>query len=322
MTTDSSKVGKKKRILCVASLEGIERAEKALMRLGFGSKTNFAKSQRLGGNTVTNFFTRQPIQVDSFKKICQELKLDWEKTIDMGEEKQLEPSLEIKHCPSSDQTKEVNSVETHYRQVTIIDKENQQTKAVIELEGDIDTVNKDLSLVLELALQNIAGNTMKITSIKPGSIKLFVEGSPEDIERLMSQFNSGELTELRGFPITNIKILTEDPEDQENREREDKWQLVQEIVSQQVQDRNLINVDLSDADLSKAFLFRANLSEADLSEADLSGADLIGANLSGANLSGANVTYSKFGNNEGISRTVKNDLIRRGAIFGDSPVRL
>ena len=296
MTTDSSKVGKKKRILCVASLEGIERAEKALMRLGFGSKTNFAKSQRLGGNTVTNFFTRQPIQVDSFKKICQELKLDWEKTIDMGEEKQLEPSLEIKHCPSSDQTKEVNSVETHYRQVTIIDKENQQTKAVIELEGDIDTVNKDLSLVLELALQNIAGNTMKITSIKPGSIKLFVEGSPEDIERLMSQFNSGELTELRGFPITNIKILTEDPEDQENREREDKWQLVQEIVSQQVQDRNLINVDLSDADLSKAFLFRANLSEADLS----------GANLSEAKVREAKVSATK----------VKNDKIRRCKIEG------
>ncbi|HBB36203.1 MAG TPA: hypothetical protein DC064_31630 [Cyanobacteria bacterium UBA9273] len=43
------------------------------------------------------------------------------------------------------------------------------------------------------------------------------------------------------------------------------------------------------------------------------------ANLSGAYLSGANVNRTIFRNNQGISKTLKQDLIRRGAVFDDSP---
>ncbi len=85
----------------------------------------------------------------------------------------------------------------------------------------------------------------------------------------------------------------------------------------------LIVADLSDASLHHANLNRAdltnsNLSNADLSNTDLRNAKLMLANLSGANLSGADVNHAQFGNNLGISDSMKQDLIARGAIFDEA----
>src|SRR4028118_445676 len=77
----------KKKITIIASSEGVKRAENALIRLGFESQINFAKSQLLARSTVSKFFNCRPIQLDSFKKICQELKLDWTKIAKLSEEK-------------------------------------------------------------------------------------------------------------------------------------------------------------------------------------------------------------------------------------------
>ncbi|MGB6299983.1 MAG: pentapeptide repeat-containing protein [Rivularia sp. (in: cyanobacteria)] len=49
--------------------------------------------------------------------------------------------------------------------------------------------------------------------------------------------------------------------------------------------------------------------------ADLRSANLRNTFLDAANLKGANVENTSFGNNPGISPQVKDDLIRRGAIF-------
>jgi uncharacterized protein YjbI with pentapeptide repeats len=91
---------------------------------------------------------------------------------------------------------------------------------------------------------------------------------------------------------------------------------------------NLSGAILSGAILSGAILSKANLSDAILSDANLSGAFLRGANLSGANLwiadlsgaflSGAEVENAIFTNATGITPEQKQDLIRRGAIFGDT----
>ncbi|MBE9071321.1 pentapeptide repeat-containing protein [Microcystis sp. LEGE 08355] len=75
---------------------------------------------------------------------------------------------------------------------------------------------------------------------------------------------------------------------------------------------------LREADLREADLRGAILREADLREADLRGANLIEANLSGANLSGAEVENAIFTGATGITPEQKQDLIRRGAIFGDN----
>jgi uncharacterized protein YjbI with pentapeptide repeats len=305
--TDLS-IRKKKKIMITASSEGVKIAENALIRLGFDTKSNFAKSQLLARSTVTKFFQRQPIQVDSFKKICQELKLDWMKIAELSEEK---PSQipGITDCINPDINEGVEKMLTQifYRQVTVIDKKTNTIKAEVKLIGDIKSL-EDLSSV-EFILREFAGDTIKITDIKEGSIRLTVEGSQEDIDRLVSRIKSGELKEVSGFPVADVQILSESSEDDESNELNNKWCLVREIVTQRIIHRNLSGVDLSDADLSGAYLrgaylsganlsgadlIRADLSGADLSGADLSGADLSGTHLSGADLSGADLTRANF----------------------------
>ena len=259
-----------------------------------------------------------------------------------------------------------------YCQVTVTDKKTNTIKAEIKLIGDINSFGD--SNRVEFILREFAGDTITITDIKEGSIRLTVEGSQEDIYRLVSRIKSGELKEVSGFPVADVQILSESSEDDESNELNNKWPLVREIVAQGFRPRNLSGVDLSDADLSGANLNFAKLSGADLSSADLSGANLINAKLSGADLSGANlnsanlnsadlsgadlsraklmyayliradlgdadlidanligadlsganlsetkVEKARFSSNSGISESMKQDLIKQGAIFEDSP---
>ena len=247
-------------------------------RLGYESKTNFAKSQFLSRSTVTKFFQCQPIQLDSLKRICEALSLDWNEIVQTCEEEQSK-RLEINDFRNLDTNEGVEQVQRLSRKVTVLDNKSKVVKAEIILEGDLSSINDNLSVLFQAILRENSGDTIKITDIKEGSIRLTIEGSSEDIEKLLSRFNSGELTEVSGFPVEDVQILSESSNEDESNELNDKWRLVQEIVSQRVDARNLSNADLSDADLSSA---------------DLSGADLRGANLSGADLRGANLIGARI----------------------------
>jgi len=275
--------------MITASSEGVKIAEKALIRLGFDSKSNFAESQPVSRSTVTRFFKCQPIQVSSFKTICKALTLDWRRIAELSEDKPSQvPGIIDCINPDVNEGVEKMLTPTFDFQVTEIDKKNHTIKAEIKLTGDINTFGN--SSWVEFILQKIAGDTIKITDIKEGSIRLTVEGSQEDIDRLVSLIKSGELKEVSGFPVADVQILSESSEDDESNELNNKWHLVREIVTQGIIHGNLSGVDLSDADLSGAELIRADLSGADLSGADLIRANLSGANLSGAYLSGANLS--------------------------------
>ncbi|MEG4208893.1 pentapeptide repeat-containing protein [Microcoleus sp. S13_B4] len=292
--TDLS-IRKKKKIPITASSEGVKIAENALKRLGFDSKINFAKSQLLARSTVTKFFQCQPIQPDSFKKICQELKLDWTKIAELSEEKPSQtPGITDCINPDINEGVEKMLTPTFYRQVTVIDKKTNTIKAEIKLIGDINSFG-DSSRV-EFILREFAGDTIKIIDIKEGSIRLTVEGSQEDIDRLVSLIKSGELKEVSGFPVEDVQILSESSEEDESNELNNKWCLVPEIVTQGIRHRDLSEVDLSDADLREVDLSGADLSGADLSGADLSDADLSDADLSDADLSGADLSGADLSN--------------------------
>ena len=285
--TDLS-IRKKKKITITASSEGVKIARNALIRLGFNTQINFAKSQFLAPTTVGKFFKCQPLQLDSFKKICLELKLDWRRIAGISEEK---PSRipEINDClnPELNAVGEKLLTPTFYRKVTVIDNKTNRIKAEIKLISDINSL-VNLSH-FEFILREFSGDTIIITDIKEGSIRLTVEGSQEDIDRLVSVIKSGELKEVSGFPVEDVQILSESSEDDERNELNNKWCLVREIVIQGITNRNLSGFDLSDADLRYANLSGANLRSADLSGADLSGANLRSADLSGADLSGADL---------------------------------
>jgi uncharacterized protein YjbI with pentapeptide repeats len=277
---------KNKKITIPASSEGVKIAENALKRLGFDSQINFAKSQLLSRRTITRFFQCRPLQLDSFQKICHELKLDWTKIAGISEEKPSKiPARNDCINPAFNEGGEKMHTQTFYRQVTVRNEKTHTIKAKIKWIGDIKSC-EDLSR-LEWNLRKFSGDSLKITDIKEGSIRLTVEGSQEDIDRLVSRIKLGELKEVSGFPVEDVQILSESSEDDERNELNNKWCLVREIVIQGITNRNLSGFDLSDADLRYANLSGANLRSADLSGADLSGANLRSADLSGAYLSGA-----------------------------------
>ena len=268
--TGTNQPPKKKKITYSASLEGVKRAENALKRLGFESKSNFAESQLISRSTVTKFFNRQSIQLDSFKRICEPLKLKWEEIAGLTEKKKFE-GLQATGYSSRKINKELVEAGITRRQVTVLDKDCGTIKVQITLQGDINSVSN--LRILESILREHSGDTIRIIDIQAGSIKLTIEGSQEDIERLLEGIGSGELTEINGFPVQNIQVLSENPDDSENNQATDKWYLVREIVQEPNQRRDLRGVDLSDTDLRDADLSGVDLTNADLSGADLSGVD-------------------------------------------------
>ena len=351
--SDGSGGRRKKRLTLIASLEGLEKARRTLLRFEFESQSNFAESQLISRTTVNKFFTSKPIQLDSFKRICEKLKLEWQDIAGIAEESTNTDSKEKQTNLSSSTEVGVEPVTTLVRQITVSDESSQKIKAEIKLKGDIDSL-QNIQLIASI-LREYGGNTIKIIDIQEGSIKLIVEGSQEDINRLLLQIELGELTEIDSFPIKSTQILNEDSE-YEGSSKE-KWRLIEEIVNNPTTRRHLVNVDLSDADLSDADLSGANLIDINLIRTNLRGADLSGANLSGANLSDAylrltnlsganlsgayliradlsganlsgadlsradlsrtNVERAKFssGLESGITEHLKQELIKRGAIF-------
>lgn len=85
-----SLVRKKRKTTFTASPQGGEIAGRALKRLGFKSIINFAASQGLAKSTVLKFFQYKPIQLDSFKRICKALKLNWREIAGISEQEQYE----------------------------------------------------------------------------------------------------------------------------------------------------------------------------------------------------------------------------------------
>ncbi|MEM7715324.1 MAG: hypothetical protein AAF349_17390, partial [Cyanobacteria bacterium P01_A01_bin.68] len=138
--TDPSQSRKKKKLTIIASEQGVEKAEKALIRFGIESKRNFAKSRMLSRSTVTKFFNRQPIQLDTFKKICEELELNWREIAGIPLEQE-QPSF----ISTSNDEKFISGIEEGGNKmiasaavrttIDVIDKEN-KTIAEITLQGD------------------------------------------------------------------------------------------------------------------------------------------------------------------------------------------
>jgi predicted NACHT family NTPase len=93
LSMDSSLPIQKKKITFIATEQGISKAINFLEKLGYGSKSNFPYSQGISRSTIIKFFQREPIQFDSFQRICQTLNLNWQEIAGVAEEKELEQPL-------------------------------------------------------------------------------------------------------------------------------------------------------------------------------------------------------------------------------------
>ncbi len=322
--SDCSGGRKKKRFTLIASLEGLEKAEKSLLRLGFESQSKFAGVQLLSRSSVSNFFNRKPIQLDTFKRICEGLTLAWQDIAEIAGvvEENIDQKLKEKQENITSYIEMgIGAMTTLVRQIIVLDESSRTIKAEIRLSGDINSV-QNIQLIASI-LKEYGGNTIKINDIREGSIKLIIEGSKKDINQLLLRIKSGELTEIDGFSIETTQILSRDLENKGSNK--EKWRLVKRIIKNSAIKRNLGGADLSDAnlsgaDLSGADLSNANLSGADLSDANLSGADLSDADLSGADLSGANLSSADLSNINLIRRYLRGANLR-GANLSDANLR-
>ena len=266
---------KRKRFLITASIKGVERAEDILKRRGVSSISAFAKAQILGKSSVDKFLSRQPIQADTFIKICEGLEVkDWRELAE------LEPVLE--QCKQATQAQKLQGclaqdsreVGESFRRVSVLNPIG-EVKIELIFEGSIEVVTSGVQGMIEACMKNAGGDTIRITDIRPGSIKVTVQGFPRDIAKLLDQINAGELTEVEGFPIQDCQILSDDfLADVEQQSNSEKWQLIDDIINNPKIARQLRGADLSDADLSDAILLNADLTNANLSGSDLSKADL------------------------------------------------
>jgi hypothetical protein len=66
---------------------------------------------------------------------------------------------------------------------------------------------------------------------------LIIEGSQDDIERLVSCIRAGEIEEISGFLIEDIQILNENPDDSEANDLNKTWTISErKIISQSIED--------------------------------------------------------------------------------------
>ena len=312
-----------------ASQQGISIVKSTLKLTEAALENKLVDLTHLTSRLIKEFLNGNLIPNKEFKLICSKVKLDWKDIVEISTEEQSGRSAR-----NDSITPNINECLEQLNQYLQPERARSNgrnmTKYILILTAVIDSLSpKDVEEFGRI-LQNI-GRTLSLIKLDEGSIKLTVEGSPEDIERLVSMIELGELKELNGFPIKkDIQTLSESLDDEETVEAKNKWSLIEKILSAPARARNLENVDLSNAnlsgvdliitnlsgaDLSGADLINTNLSDADLSGANLSDADLSGANLSGANLNGANVKDAQFGAGTGLSEDTRLDLKRRGAIF-------
>ena len=129
----------------------------------------------------------------------------------MPEEEPLEPSKIIDYSRTTNNNEMGQTEVSSLREITINDKQNGIVKTEITLKGDINSIEN--IKILKSILQFYSGDTIEITDVKEGSIRLIVEGSQEDIKRLAERIQSGEVREVDGFPVKDIKILSESSDD-------------------------------------------------------------------------------------------------------------
>ena len=274
--TNSKPEQKKPKTKYTVTLKGQERAKRALKRLGFGSEENLAKSILLSRSTVAQFFNGQPIQGNSFQRICEKLTLKWTEIAELPTQESLEgfsiQALEITR-ESGNELISTKSTKSNDKWVLVQDIVRQP------LSGR-DLHRAELSDV-DLSDTNLRGADLRGANLKNADLS--------DANLRSAYLNGADLSnaELSNANLSNANLSN----------------------------ANLSNANLSDANLKNADLSNADLSDANLSNADLSNAYLRFVNLSNTNLSGVEVNNARFGFNQGISALIKLKLIKRGATF-------
>ncbi|MBE9209706.1 pentapeptide repeat-containing protein [Nostoc sp. LEGE 06077] len=165
------------------------------------------------------------------------------------------------------------------------------------LSGRVSEVSKQRLEAIVEHLREITGDVhLTLIKISSGSIKLVLEGSEKGFQFLKLLLESGELIQILGISVQEIRQYTLDNSLKPLlldilRNSKKQWNAWRENNSSMLID--LRNVDLSGVYLGKTNR-RGNNVKADLEEINLSGVILSNAVLKGANLNGANLSEANL----------------------------
>lgn len=123
-------------------------------------------------STVSRLFSGKRIDFDNIRVICDVLQVDWKEIVGLN------PS------PQGDGLE-------------------------IILTGSIDEVKAQMNAILADLEAKSGDTTVSICIIRSGSVVLVIDGTPEGLERIKSLYNQGELMEVAGFPVENVRFESE-----------------------------------------------------------------------------------------------------------------
>jgi uncharacterized protein YjbI with pentapeptide repeats len=166
-----------------------------------------------------------------------------------------------------------------------------------------------------------------------GTIRVFLEGSEDGLQRLADLHQSGELQALFNelkpdnmpkIVVTKVEFTTDAKvkvEFSTDAKVIEKAKLIKAIREGTIDKTTLQQVDLSGADLRRVNLWGVKPSETDLSEANLSGANLSGADLWKAdlwkaNLSAANLSEADLSGADLSGAILSGAILKRADLSG------
>lgn len=185
-----------------ASTTGIEMVKQAFKRKGW-TQDYLAGSVKCSRPTVSKFFAGRLVEKRFFQSLCSELGLKWEDIVDWD----LDESAN-KVLVSSRETCDTMDIPTTPADVT----EDQKTSEARVPYAAVGTVAKadipKVKAILDL-LQEITGDSnIKLFDIEEGSVRLILEGSQSGLEQIETLFKSGQLTEVLGIPVLDVRPIT------------------------------------------------------------------------------------------------------------------
>lgn len=164
-----------------ANRQGIDQLNQAKesKRVGNSKRLSLAKIAEqayVEETTVKRFFRGERIYTDNAEVICQILGLDLAEVVDSEE----------------------------LSQVSILNGTQ------ITLAGSLDEVKPELDKILEMLRKESGDQTITIRIIKEGSAIIIIDGSNEGLKRLESRFKAGELKQIAGFTVEDVRPEWED----------------------------------------------------------------------------------------------------------------
>ena len=181
-----------------ASERGLEIVDRARNRKGWNKYARiWADEAETSPSTLKRFWGRKSIRSDSFKKICDAVGIkNWEEIADSS-------------APIAS-TSYTWHIEIGYNDEKIEEK-------------IVDAIHN-------LVKQISGDSTLKLQKVRRGSLVLVFEGSLEGFERIEYLFGSGQLTEVLGIPILQVRPAPVDLNKWLENVFEGTWQTVEEIL--------------------------------------------------------------------------------------------